>query len=561
MTTPGPYHCLSIDDQNRLRKRLLTGDSVAAAVRHIGCYYVHALNFAHHHHLIQPRRRDVVSDTARTHFLENITTYGLTMHHAAQTTGIPVSAGYRLAYEAGIHTRLSHTQRRILATERRIDFLRLRLTGSSIIAASTAVGINPRDGYDFNKGLVKADNQRKRFIPTGTNAKTYNKLMTALIERDDVIEEGRMAEPALPVGIDPYQRISPRYLNIDERIMIADLIRDGHTIRHIARRLGRSASTISREMRRNHHAFGPYRPDTAQKKAAGRRLRLKPTKLSSNKQLYDYVVTKLRAQWSPEQIAHRIRHDHPDDQEMCISHETIYQAFYLHAKGRLAQQGLELPTGCKERRLRTRVRTSGVERFVDAMVMIDDRADEVDERILPGHWEDDVIMGAKNASAVITLVERVSRFTLLGHLPNGHCSTDVLTALQHMVARLDRSIWSSITWDQGSEKAGHKRFTMATDVPIFFCHPGSPWERGTNENTNGRLRRNLANSSDLSIYSAEDLEMIANIHNHKPRKTLNWLTPAEVMAAALQQTASITSRRPPLQRSLEPATAISGPTT
>ena len=176
------------------------------------------------------------------------------------------------------------------------------------------------------------------------------------------------------------------------------------------------------------------------------------------------------------------------------------------------------------------------------MILIDDRPEEVTERLLPGHWEGDLILGKNNQSAVVTLVERVSRFVVLGHLPGRHTSKEVFTALHKAVAGIDKAIWSSITWDQGSEMAGHKAFTMATNIPIYFCHPGSPWERGSNENTNGRLRRNLPKNSDLSIYSAEDLEMIANIHNHKPRKALNWRTPAEVMTNALTQTGSITPK-------------------
>lgn len=173
------------------------------------------------------------------------------------------------------------------------------------------------------------------------------------------------------------------------------------------------------------------------------------------------------------------------------------------------------------------------------MILIDDRPTEVEERILPGHWEGDLILGKNNRSAVITLVERVTRFVVLGHLPGQHTSDDVLAALRETIAGMDTSIWSSITWDQGSEMAYHKAFTMATDIPIYFCHPSSPWERGSNENINGRLQHNLPKSTDLSIYNREDLEMIANIHNHKPRKALGWLTPTEVMTDALKQSGSI----------------------
>src|SRR5699024_3522802 len=202
-------------------------------------------------------------------------------------------------------------------------------------------------------------------------------------------------------------------------------------------------------------------------------------------------------------------------------HETIYEAFYLEPKGRLKDLGLTLPTGRIRRRKRTSPREdTASNRFVDKMILIDERPEEVNERVILGHWEGDLILGARNKSAVITLVERVSRFVVLGHLPGRHDSTSVLHSLTKVVQNLDTSVWSSITWDQGSEMAGHKAFSMATDIPIYFAHPASPWERGSNENTNGRLRRNLPKSSDLSQYSAQDLEMIANIHNHKPRKVL-----------------------------------------
>ncbi|MES3668021.1 IS30 family transposase [Corynebacterium diphtheriae] len=249
----------------------------------------------------------------------------------------------------------------------------------------------------------------------------------------------------------------------------------------------------------------------------------------------------MRAQWSPEEISSRIRLDYPDDQEMRMSHETIYDAFYLDAKGRLKDLDLQLPTGRKKRRHRGRCRSGqSTDRFVDAMTMIDDRPHDVEECVVLGHWEGDLILGKNNQSAVITLVERVSRFVVLGRLPSNHTSAEVTRVLKDIVGRIDQSMWSSITWDQGSEMAGHKRFSMATNVPVYFCHPASPWERGTNENTNGRLRRNLPKSQDLSVYSAQDLEMIANIHNHKPRKALGWHTPAEVMADVLRVEGSIT---------------------
>lgn len=533
----GPFHSLTPTDKTTLRRLLREGLTLRAATTHTGCNYRHAWHFAHAHELIDYRPR-THPEGQTEQFLDLIRT-GHSVHAAATTTGIGSTRATRLATEAGLHLPRTQHQRKVAATELRIDYLRLRLASLPRAHAATTVDIDRRLALDIDKGLVKNTGPRQRFLPAGPDATTYNRLMTAWLTRTDIIEQGRLAEPALPPGLNPYTPISSRYLSMDERIQIADLYREHLPLREIARRLGRAASTISREIRRNHSAEGPYRPDTAQKKATVRRLRPKIPKLLGNKALYDYVVAGLRAEWSPEQITGRLPVDHPDDQDMRISPETIYQAFYLDTKGRLKDLGLQLPTGRKKRRLRHRPRTAGPGRFVDAMVMIDDRPDDVEERILPGHWEGDLILGAGNQSAVITLVERVSRFVALGHLPTDHTSTSVLTALTGMIGRLDESIWSSITWDQGSEMAGHKAFTMGTDIPVYFCHPGSPWERGTNENTNGRLRRNLPKSSDLSIYSAEDLEMIADIHNHKPRKALDWATPAEIMAQALQETGSI----------------------
>ena len=373
MPAPGPFHSLTADDQSRLRTLLATGTSVAAAARQTGCHYGHALNFAHHHQLISPAPRPTITDTVRDHFLDVVANSHHSVNSAATAVGISPAVAYRLARQAGVHHQLTHTQRATLVTERRIEFLRLRLAGLHLADAATAVGVDVRQARDYDKGLTTSGSPRQRFLPSGGDARTYNRLMTALIERHDVIEHGRMAEPALPSGIDPYKPIHARYLNIHERALIADLIREGHTIRGIARRVGRSPSTISREIRRNHHAEGPYRPDTAQNKAAGRRLRPKTPKMLGNRRLYDYVVAGLRAQWSPEQIAYRIRRDHPDDQEMAISHETIYQAFYLAPKGRLADLGVQLPTGRKKRRLRCRARSGDTDRFVDKMVLIDHR--------------------------------------------------------------------------------------------------------------------------------------------------------------------------------------------
>lgn len=542
----GPFHSLSESDRDTLTVLVSGGRSVRSVAAELGCHYGHALNFCHAHGLpVAYKARPVDRGSAKARQLVDLVTGGTNVYDAAGRCGINTTAAYTIAMDAGCHVRLSRYQRTVRQTQWRVEYLRLRLASVSPRDAITALGLDRRLAYDFERGVIKSNGPRLEFVPAGVDARTYNRLMTALRQRVDVLEPGRLGVPALPVGVDPYKRISSRYLSFEDRVVIADLLREGASYRTIGNALGRCASSIKREVDRNRSAEGPYRAETAQLKACARRLRPKVSKLLGNKRLWDYVCEKLRAQWSPEEIANRLPIDHPDDKDMRISHETIYDAFYLESKGRLKDLGLHLPTGRKKRKKRQpRAATPAQQRFVDDMVLIDDRPDEVEERILPGHWEGDLILGKNNRSAVITLVERVSRFVVLGHLPGRHTSDDVLKALQTTVAGLDESIWSSITWDQGSEMAGHKAFTMATNIPIYFCHPASPWERGSNENTNGRLRRNLPKGADLSVYSREDLEMIANIHNHKPRKALGWLTPAEVMAQALQQTGSIKPNSP-----------------
>lgn len=536
----GPFHSLSDADKEGLRDLLGQGMSLRQAVLRLGCNRRHAWFYAHAEELIDYRPR--VVDEQRVLRALELVRAGIPVHAASRQLGLADSVVRNRATKQGLVSAVSWPQRRINNTNLRVDYLRLRLAGLPKKSAASAIEICIRTATSFESGLENyGEPPRNSFVAAGPLAKVYNKLMNRLLQVNAAIEPSRRPESKLPPGTDPYKPISSRYLSHLDRVTIADLYREGLGVREIARKLHRSHSSISRELRRNHSAEGPYRAEAAQLKAVARRARPQLGKLVASPRLRNYVVEKLQAQWSPEEIAGRIRHDYPDDQEMRVSHETIYEAFYLEAKGRLKDEGLTLPTGRVRRRKRTSPREDKAnDRFVDKMILIDERPDEVDERVIPGHWEGDLILGARNKSAVITLVERVSRFVVLGHLPGRHDSMAVLQSLTASVQNLDKSIWSSITWDQGSEMAGHKAFSMATDIQIYFAHPGSPWERGSNENTNGRLRRNLPKSSDLSQYSAEDLEMIANIHNHKPRKILGWKTPAEVMAQALKETGSIT---------------------
>lgn len=244
-----------------------------------------------------------------------------------------------------------------------------------------------------------------------------------------------------PAGWIADKRISNRYLCFEERVIIADLLREHVPLREIGRLLGRSALSIQREVRRNHSAEGPYRAETAQLKACARRLRPKIPKLLANKRLWDHVCAQLRAQWLPEEISHRLPIDYPRDKDMRISHEMIYDAFYLQAKGRLKDLGLDLPTGRSKRKKRqTRTTTPAQQRCVDQMILIADRPDEDSERILPGHWEGDLTLSKNNQSAVITLVERVSRCVVLGHLPARHTSKEVFTALHKALTGIEKAI-------------------------------------------------------------------------------------------------------------------------
>lgn len=457
------------------------------------------------------------------------------MRAAARTTGISLTVAYRITMKAGIHVRKPGNG--ITATARRVDYLRLRLARITQKDAAAAIGISRRTALDFDKGVTKSGTARyrERFIPTGGHAETYNHLMQMMLERTADPAAGN-AEPQVRATLDVTRTINSRYLSIQERERIADLHRDGNGVRAIARMIGRSPGTVSKELARNRAADGSYGPHQAQRQAVIRRLRPKPGKLIANKRLYNYVVDKLKAHngWSPEQIAGRIRLDHPDDDTMRVSMETIYEAFYLDVKGGLGRVlGVALPSGRTRRKPHKSI-GQRPRRFIDEMTMIDQRPEEVEDRVMPGHWEGDLILGAGNKSAIGTLVERSSLFTTLVHVDGRHDAETVYAGLKTAVQTLDKRLCSSITWDQGSEMALHKTFSMATDVAIYFAYPGRPWERGLNENTNGRIRRDFPKGTDLSVYGPADLELVANKMNNTPRKSLGYRTPAEVIHQKLE---------------------------
>jgi transposase, IS30 family len=328
---------------------------------------------------------------------------------------------------------------------------------------------------------------------------------------------------------------SGRYLSMAEREEIAVGLAAERSQAAIARDLGRSPSTISREIARN-RAVRPnwaYRAGAAQSRADRLARRPKPSKLATNAVLCQRVQDDLRQHWSPQQISKRLKDDFPDDAEMRVTHETIYRSLYVQGRGELRRD----LTACLRsgRAVRRPQRQTNRGSRIIGMVTISERPAEVEDRAVPGHWEGDLILGKNNQSAIGTLVERTTRYTLLLHLPGQHGAADVHDAMLIAIRKLPKHLWRSLTWDRGVEMAAHRQITLAADLPIYFCDPASPWQRGTNENTNGLLRQYFPKGTDLSLHTAQDLDRVAVQLNGRPRMTLNWRTPAEALNALLSE--------------------------
>jgi len=331
-----------------------------------------------------------------------------------------------------------------------------------------------------------------------------------------------------------------RRLSAADREDIAHLNRSGHTVSAIAEEIGFHKSTVSRELRRN-LSGSRYRATTAQQMAdeRARRGRATQAKLAANTRLRDEVERRLKHNESPEQIANRLPLDFPDDSEMRVSHETIYTSIYVQGRGALRKDlAGHLRTGRALRKPRAQARdraartAGGVLRNV---ISISERPPEVEDRAVPGHWEGDLIMGAHNASAIGTLVERATRYLILLHLPGDHTALTVQEAMCRAMARLPEVLRQTLTWDRGSEMSNHVQIAEATGLDIYFADPASPWQRGSNENTNGLLRQYFPKGTDLSFWGPGYLEQVALEMNNRPRKTLQWHTPAEALDALLSQ--------------------------
>jgi len=330
-------------------------------------------------------------------------------------------------------------------------------------------------------------------------------------------------------AVDPWLPRTGR-LTLSDREEISLGVHAGQPLRVIAARIGKSCCTVSREVAANGGRVH-YRAWAAHQRAREQARRPKTPKLADPR-LAAMVERDLRAWWSPVQIAGRLRQQFPCDPMMWVSHETIYQALFVQGRGELRRELARcLRTGRVKRRAQGQVQTRG---RIPGMVMISERPAEIADRAVPGHWEGDLVFGKNAHSAVGTLVERSTRYLLLLHLPDGKDAPAVEHAMRAAITTLPEQLRRSITWDQGKEMSNHAKFTVATGIPVYFCDPHSPWQRGSNENTNGLLRQYLPRGTDIAGHSAQDLAAIAASLNGRPRKTLGFMTPSEKLAELLR---------------------------
>jgi transposase, IS30 family len=427
------------------------------------------------------------------------------INQAAKASGVSHGRARRLLVAEGLVSGATQPRSKAAAKRR---FLELVESGWSTSRAAREVGVHVRTGRRWRDGVRKVGTTRIHPDGTVVDYRTGTRYITP-------VNTDSAAPPA----------ISTRYLCLQDRLTIADGLLGGQTLTQIGAGIGKHTSTVSREVLA-HSVEGLYLPYQADQAAAAARARPKQSKLVVNQDLREAVKGGLSRRLSPEQISHRLRRDFPDDESMRVSHETIYQALYFQARGGLKREVQQALRSGRTRRKPHRAPDQRTHRFVDPMIMISDRPD-IEDRAVPGHWEGDLIMGEGNKTAIATLVERATRYTMLVHLPDGHTAEAVRDGLITTISTLPTHLRGSLTWDQGAEMARHKQFSMATDMAVYFCDPASPWQRGTNENTNGLLRQYFPKGTDLSVFGPEDLEHVAQQLNGRPRKTLGWDTPAE----------------------------------
>lgn len=336
-------------------------------------------------------------------------------------------------------------------------------------------------------------------------------------------------------GIRPPDRLRAAVvLTLPDREAISRAMAEGRSMRSVAAQLGRSPSTVSREVNRN-GGRDRYRAAEAEEAAWSRALRPKRCKLAGQPDLARRVAEKLRLLWSPEQIAGWLRQTYPHDETQQVSHETIYRSLFIQARGALKKELLQhLRRTRGMRRSRHHTQKTAIHGQISDAVSISDRPASVEDRAVPGHWEGDLVFGGRN-SQIATLVERQTRYVMLVKLESKDTTT-VVNALIENARSLPQELYKSLTWDRGKEMAAHKQFTLATDIQVYFCDPKSPWQRGSNENTNGLLRQYLPKGIDVSGYSQDELNAVARQLNERPRKTLGFQTPAEMFSQTVALT-------------------------
>jgi IS30 family transposase len=364
------------------------------------------------------------------------------------------------------------------------------------------------------------DEVRRKIIRLSAQGRSYREIVSELD-----VSLGTVGNVLQPLGgVLRYEmwECSGARLSIQDRVEIYLGIRLGRSLTAVAGELGRAPSTVCREVA-NNGGRARYRPFMAHRRAWRQARRPKPTKLSCRR-LRERVTYDLERLWSPQEIASRLQREFPDDPEMRVSHETIYKTLYIQGRGELRRElARGLRTGRAQRRPRGRLEGRG---RIPNMVMISERPPEVEDRAIPGHWEGDLIIGRNGKSAVATLVERSTRYVVLARIADQRAET-VRDALIDRVKTLPEHLWRSLTWDQGKEMARHQEFSEITGIDVYFCDPHSPWQRGSNENTNGLLRQWMPKGTDLSGLTQDDLDDIAVMLNGRPRQTLDWQTPAE----------------------------------